>query len=291
MKLIHKLRQTPFLRTNRTALTLVFLATIFLAVLYFFWYWISPISDAYETGRFLFNVCLSIAALRIIVRGKLSFLVGAFWLLCFAVSILYYANFMSRILDEVKHGGIHYYLTYSQEPFDGWDDYHITARKGLFDYDSHGLGWVSWNDNLELKYDTTINKMTVVETSHRVGKEIIFSIEEENPLFYEAFTELDNHAYYLFSSCKQIHVDCQNSIYFLYQCNLDNTYCERLPFMYDGELGGYPAYLISRENISEIDLYIGLYFDVEKETNGVLIYTYGSQPTCHVEDCYTSDMP
>ncbi len=286
MKVIDKPRQNSFLNTNRAALLLVIFATVFLAVLYFFWYWISPISDAFETGKFLFLVCFSMAALRIIIRGKLSILIGTVWFLCFTVSILYYANFISRILDEVKHDGVHYYLTYSQEPFDGWHDYHITARNGLFDYDSHGLGWASWNDDLELKYDTTINKMTVVETNNRIGKEIIFSIEEENPIFYEAFTALDNHVYYLFSSCRQMHVDCQNFVYFLYQCKLDNTYCERLPFMYDGELGGYPAHLISHEDTSEIDVYIGSYFDEENETYGILIYTYGSQPRCYFEGCY-----
>jgi hypothetical protein len=133
--------------------------------------------------------------------------------------------------------------------------------------------------------------MTVVNTEWLHDREIIFAIEEENPLFYEAFVELDSHVYFLFSSCRQMHVDCQNSIYFLYQCNLDNTYCERLPFMYDGELGRYPANLISREDTSEIDVYIGTYFEEENETSGELIYTYGPQPHCHVEDCYIPDTP
>lgn len=193
---------------------------------------------------------------------------------------------MSSILDKVEYNGVQYYLTYSVEPFDGWQDYHITARKGLFQYDSHGLGHVLMSDHLKLKYDPTISKMTVIETEGREGKEIIFSIEERNPLFYEAFEQLDNHAYYLFSSCRQMGVDCQNQFYSLYKCELDNTYCEKLPFMYDGEYGGYPSELISNGSTSEIEVYIEAYL-----AENILIYTYGREPRCYVEDCHILDTP
>lgn len=193
---------------------------------------------------------------------------------------------MSSILDEVKHEGVQYYLTHSVEPFDGWQDYHITARNGLFHYNSHGLGLVMVGDHLKLKYDLTINKMTVVETEGQIGKEIIFSIEQENPLFYEAVEELDNHVYYLFSSCRQMGVGCQNQMYFLYECKLDNTFCEQLPFMYDGEYGGYPTELTSDETTSEIEVYIEAYL-----AENILIYTYGREPRCHVEDCHILETP
>lgn len=280
-----------FLNRNRFLLLLAIFATVFLAILYFFWYWISPLSDAYETGRFLFRVFLSVTAIWIIFRGKLALLIGSVWVLCLAISILYYAIFVSKILDDVEYEGVHYYITYSQEPFDGWQDYHITARKGLFDYDSHGLGHVASGARLKLKYDTTFGKITVIETEWLDSREIIFEIEEKNPLFFEALVDQDSYTYYLFSSCRQMHVDCQNRIYYLYKCNLDNAGCKRLPFMYDGELGGYSANLISREETSEIEVYLGLYFDEEKDTNTGLIYSYGHQPHCYVQDCYIPSIP
>ena len=210
-------------------------------------------------------------------------------ILFFAINILYYKNFMSSILDEVEYDGVQYYLTYSQEPIDGWHDYHITARKGLFHYDSHVLGMVLTGDNLKLNYDTTISKMTVLETEGHFGRELVYSIEEENPLFYEAFVELDNHVYYLFSSCRQMGVDCQNRIYSLYKCELDNTYCKQLPFMYDGKFGGYSSKLIKHEAASEIEIYFEPYFDQEQKE--VLIYSYGREPRCYVEDCHILETP
>lgn len=277
------------MNTNRFAFFLVLTATVLLTILYFFWYWISPISDAFETGRFLFIIYLLVALFCLFIRRKKSYLGYSLVLLLFLINILYYTNFMSSILDEVKHDGVQYYLTYSQEPFDGWHDYHLTARKGLFHYDSHGCGQVLLGDNLKLKYDPTISKMTIIETNNRIGGEIIFSIEEENPLFYEAFEELDNHAYYLFSSCRQLGVDCQNRIYSLYKCKLDNTYCKQLPFMYDGGYGGYPSKLIRHEATSEIEIYFEPYFDQEQKE--VLIYSYGREPRCYVEDCHIPKMP
>jgi hypothetical protein len=209
--------------------------------------------------------------------------------LFFAFSVLYYKNFVSSILDKVEHDGVLYYLTYSQEPIDGYQDYDITARKGLLHYDSHGLGLVLSGDRLKLKYDPTISKMTVVETENRIGKEIIFSIEEENPLFYEAYEELDYHAYYLFSSCRQMGVDCQNRIYYLYKCKLDNTYCEQLPFMYDGKYGGYSSKLIRNEANSEIEVYFEPF--VNREQKEVLTYSYGREPRCYIEDCHILETP
>ena len=289
MKVIDTDRQSPFLNKNRLFLFLVVIATISLTALYFFWYWISPVSDAFETGRFLFTIYLFIVLFWIFIRGKISIFANLLVFLFFVISILYYKNFLSSILDRVEYAGVQYYITYSQEPFDGWQDYHITARKGLFQYNSHGLGMVSVGDDLKLKYDTTINKMTVVETEGLAGGEIIFSIEEENPLFYEAVEELDNYVYYLFSSCRQIGVDCQNRIYFLYKCELDNTYCKQLPFMYDGKFGGYSSKLIKHEAASEMEIYFEPYFD--REQKEVLIYSYGREPRCYVEDCYISKMP
>ena len=279
------------MNTNRFVFFLVVVATVLLIILYFSWYWISPISDAFETGRFLFIIYVVMVSFWIFIRGKKSCLANSLVFLFFLSTVLYYKSFVSSILDEVKHDGTRYYLTYSQEPIDGWQDYHITARKGLFSYNSHGLGLVTAGDHLKLKYDPTISKMTVVETEWRFDREIIFSIEEENPLFYEAFEELDNHVYYLFSSCRQMGVDCQNRIYFLYKCKLDNTYCEQLPFMYDGRYGGYSSKLISHETTSEIEVYIEPYFEEEQGFREVLIYTYGREPRCYVEDCHILGTP
>lgn len=261
-------------------------ATALLTILYVFWYWISPTSDAFETGRFLFVVYLIVAFFWAIVGRKKSYLLTSLVMLFLALNILYYKNFVSSILDKSEHYGIAYYLTYSQEPIDGWEDYHITARKGLFGYSSYALGFVLRGNNLKLKYDPTISKMTVIEAKGRFDREIVFSIDEENPLFYESFAELNNHVYYLFSSCRQIGVDCQNRIYSLYECEFDNTYCEKLPFMYDGTYGGYSSKLISHETVSEIEVYIEPYFEEEQEYKEVLIYSYGTESRCYVKDCH-----
>jgi len=279
------------LNTKRFVWFLIVAATVLLTTLYVFWYWISPISDAFGAGRFLFIIYLLVALFWIIVRVKKSCLVTSLVMLLFVLNILYYKNFISSILDKVEHDRVHYYLTYSQEPIDGWQDYHITARKGLFGYNSYALGPVTAGNHLKLKYDLTISKMTVIETEWRFDREIIFRIDEENPLFYESFAELDHHVYYLFSSCRQMGLDCQNRIYFLYKCKFDNTYCEKLPFMYDGTYGGYPSKLISHETVSEIEVYIEPYFEEEQEFREVLIYSYGAEPRCYVEDCHNLETP
>jgi len=270
---------------NRIIVFFFVITTLLLAVLYFYWYWISPISDAFETGRFLFIIYFLTTLFWVFFREKASLLASLFVYLFFLINIMYYSNFVSSILDEVEYDGVQYYLTYSQEPIDGWHDYHITAREGLFHYNSHGLGLGFTTGNLKLKYDTTIDKMTVIETQiyHR---EIILSIEEDNPLFYEAFVELNNNIYYLFSSCKELGVDCQNRIYSLYKCKFNNTYCEQLPFMYDGKYGGYSSKLIGYETTSEIEIYFEIYFYEEQEFREVLIYSYGAEPRCYIEDCY-----
>ena len=276
-----------WLAPRRFTLLLVATGTVILALLYFFWYWISPLSSGYPVGRFLLILYLLAVFLWVLLRAKSSFLVSIVAIL-FGINILYYVNFASSIVDETKHDGVWYYITYSLEPFDGWQDYDLTARSGLFRYVYHGLLPANQRRNLKLSYDTTIGRMTVIDDDF-YDREIIVSIEEDEPLSYEAFTELGSNVFYLFSRCKQLGVNCQDRIYYLYKCKLDNTYCERLPFMYDGDYGGYSSNLISNEAISEIEVYFEPYFD--QEMKEVLIYSYGSEPRCYVEGCHTIETP
>ena len=287
MKILDFILQVSRLTRGRFILRLVIGATVFLTILYFYWYWISPHSSGYPMGMFLLCLYLLVTLTWLLLRVKLPFLVSIVAIL-FGINIMYYVNFVSSIVDEIGHDGVQYYITYSLEPLDGWQDYDLTARKGLFQYVFHGLIPATLNRNLKLKYNTTIDRMTVIEDDF-YDREIIVSIEEDEPLFYEAFTELGSNVFYLFSRCKKLGVNCQDRIYYLYKCKLDNTYCERLPFMYDGEYGGYSSNLLSNDAISEIEVYFEPYFD--QEMKEVLIYNYGSAPRCYVEGCHTLETP
>jgi hypothetical protein len=287
MKIFDATWQPSRLNRDRFILLLVIGATLLLIILYFFWYWISPLSSGYPAGIFLLSLYLLATFPWMLLRVKLPFLVSTLAIF-FGINIMYYMNFLTSIVDETENDGVQYYITYSLEPLDGWQDYDLTARKGIFQYVFHGLLPATLKRNLKLKYDTTIDRMTVVEDDF-YDREIIVSVEEDEPLSYEAFTELGSNVFYLFSRCKQLGVNCQDRIYYLYKCKLDNTYCERLPFMYDGEYGGYSSNIISNEAISEIEVYFEPYFD--QEMKEVLIYSYGSEPRCYVEGCHTIETP
>jgi hypothetical protein len=288
MRVFDRNRQAPRLNMDRFILLLVVAGTLLLALLNFFWYWISPLSSGYPAGRFLLILYLLATFVWVLLRAKLPFLVSIVAIL-FGINILYYVNFASSIVDETKHDGVWYYITYSLEPFDGWQDYDLTARSGLFRYVFHGLVPATQRSNLKLKYDATIGRMTVIESDKLYDRKTIISIEGDEPLFYEAFAELSSYGYYLFSRCKQLGINCQDRIYFLYRCKLDNTYCERLPFMYDGEYGGYSSNLLINEATSEIEIYFEPYVDQEQKE--VLIYSYGREPRCYVEGCHIPETP
>ncbi len=58
--------------------------------------------------------------------------------------------------------------------------------------------------------------------------------------------------------------------------------------MYNGEYSGYPATLVGHETTSEIDVYLDPHLDEDRE---VLIYSYGREPHCYVENCYIQNKP
>jgi hypothetical protein len=55
MKAIDDAPQRPKLKRNRIIVFLVVTATVLVTVLYIFWYWISPVSAAFEIGSIFFS--------------------------------------------------------------------------------------------------------------------------------------------------------------------------------------------------------------------------------------------
>jgi hypothetical protein len=103
---------------------------------------------------------------------------------------------------------------------------------------------------------------------------------------YEEYsrTQFGNHLYYVSEGCNtwanDYHDSCGTYIYSLYECNLNNISCNRLPFQYIGE-DGYSNLQVD-DSAKEINFYLEPY---PYNDPGILIYTYSSHPRCYVNGC------
>jgi len=71
-------------------------------------------------------------------------------------------------------------------------------------------------------------------------------------------------------------------IYSLYRCTISFIDCQKLPFHYIDSGGSFTFDV--NENTNELELH-----HWRSDTNVILIYSYGKEPKCHVEQCSTPD--
>ena len=108
-------------------------------------------------------------------------------------------------------------------------------------------------------------------------------------LNYDDPVQLGNYFYYL---ADYSNLEPRSRTYLLYQCNLDNTGCFRLPFEYlEIEVENSTEFDIieaeADESKNEIKVIFKKDFDIStmKFAEEVHIFTYGEHPRCYVEGC------
>ncbi len=192
-------------------------------------------------------------------------------------------DYMPDVYKTVTFNGATYYITWNDEP--EHEDYvQLTKRRGVFDYETYVL---MYKRSPEMKF-------LIDEKAKEVSVVIVYSNElsytdSTPPRFYEegSSVQSSNHRYYASSKyVKDISCyggfTCQVLTYTLYECELDNTGCRLLPFEYTTGDGGGDSTLEVNEATNEINFYLGMGEYPFKKT---LIYTYGSNPQCHIDGC------
>ena len=143
------------------------------------------------------------------------------------------------------------------------------------------LGEVGIHSDDHFIPDVSNNDLNVVN-----GENDLIYTYGEHSRSYEGYskTKLGNHLYYVSDECNtwgnSYHDVCETSIYFLYECNLNNTGCSQMPFQYIGNA----FYIEMKPN--ELTNEINIYFDIGTYPGTTtLIYTYGPHPRCYVNGC------
>ena len=126
------------------------------------------------------------------------------------------------------------------------------------------------------------NEINVMYTFGDGTSKLIYTYGTPNRDYDGEPVQLGNHLYYL---AYYRNSESNNRTYMLFQCNLDNKGCVRLPFEYQG----FGRYTEVKVDESTNELRLVFYSDVDnvslKHIDETLIFTYGEHPTCHVEGC------
>ncbi len=267
------------------------LSILGLLIVYLWWFWVHPISklswdintDAYLFGFVLIFLYLIVLLLCNLVRkiallGKM--LNGVAWIVLF-INILYIVLYIPQIVDIAIYNKTIYQIVVSHpfpEPMSS--DYGITKWWGLLNYSENGLGIGTPTGHLQFFYDKTINKVNVLDVFLN-SKVLVYTDDENNPLFYEMNTEFDGYRYYLAYQCKKWNTDCDTLIYSVYKCEMNNTKCSPLPFHYITD------YVFDMSVEQEGSVHItAVYFNIDHYLgNRTLIFTDGDNPHCYIKSC------
>jgi hypothetical protein len=199
---------------------------------------------------------------------------------------------LPTILDKEVLNDNTYYLTGELEAFD------IHAYHRLFKCDNrhfHCEATPFWEDAgvtfkpLHLMIDKTHNNEVNVTYAGADGITRLIYTNNTPNLNYDDPVQLGNQFYYLVYFHNP---EPRSSTYMLYQCNLDNTGCFRLPFEYLViKVENYTGYdsieAEANESTNEIKVIFKKDFDIStmKFAEETLIFTYNGQSHCYVEDC------
>jgi hypothetical protein len=196
---------------------------------------------------------------------------------------------MPDILDTANINGIKYYLVAEPEALD------IHVYYSLYKCTSFGFkcsptsfywGPTTGDIDLHLMQDeNNPNEIYVLKTHYSNDASDLMYSDGTQSIYYDyaSSSQVGNHLYYLAYIRVPNTIYREHSrIYKLYQCNLDNTNCIRLPFEYQS-MGTYTT-IDTNETTGEIKIFIDSV--VKQDT---LIYTYGENPHCYVDGCIITD--
>ena len=267
-----------------------YLTFAILVFLYIWWFRLNPIVSGpgeQAAPPLIFGLILLSTYGFIIGMLKLSqnhlfikalfLLMAIFFLAVNAVLVLFY---LPRLQASAHFGKTTYYIT-SNLPFLECCGYHqFTEWQGFLRYESSFFGYNV--PQLKFIYDEKMNEVSLVDVSE--GSEQLYMTLGEHSLSYAGYAQLDTHLYYISTVCNLDEERlCGTWTYILYQCELDNTLCTRLPIEYTGD--DRSVNLKTNGVTEEIEFYLESYFSDARE----LIFTYGEHPRCFVEGCSIVD--
>jgi hypothetical protein len=137
---------------------------------------------------------------------------------------------------------------------------------------SHYVGGSEYWGEAEFYVDEFTDEAYLFENRGDLWSALVFSTNEAlNDNNYIDDVNLDNHDYYLIQYEKE-----GNHFYQIYQCVSEiNSACKMLPFLYQSKSNLEEPNLLSKERLGEVRLMIG----------NQNIFTYGTQPECHIDGC------
>lgn len=191
----------------------------------------------------------------------------------FFLNVLYFVLFYPTTLDIASLGSFKYYAV---SELDG--DIHsfnvfYRCRKWSFECDRL-YSTIGYGDT-KIIVDNQMNEVSLYENS------TLQYTDAPHPRYYQGYDVLlNNYRYVLGWTCDKVNpIDCDDVVYVPYQCELDFTVCIPLPIQYVDYYDNYYLTLIANEAMGEINLI------EDYEDESVLIFTYGSNSRCYVDNC------
>ena len=189
------------------------------------------------------------------------------------LNILFFSLFYPTVRDTAFFQGNRYHIV--NETNDDFHSYQAFYKCTLFGFYCKRLyGSIGYGD-AKIIVDNRQNEISLFEKSglsYTYGNQVRYYVGY--PL------KANDQIYELGWHCNQASpLDCDKVDYFLYQCNLDYTECKPLPVKYTSYSEDNSLELEEIAETGEI-----LLFDNFDESP-TLIFSYGEQPRCYVEDC------
>ncbi len=264
-----------------------------LVVIYLWWfrldpYWfpLSPPGGASEEilGIILFIFYVIFSALVKLAKKHATvraLLLGP-TILFLLLNAIYIFSYLPSIKTTATYNGVTYYITENNEFMGTWHPWYFQfiKWKNIFDFGVYNLGYDGWDSQYIITYDNKNNAANIVDQS---TNKLVYAWSQPFRSC-DASAEFGNKIYYLAEDCIAWNTnyadECNIAELTFYQCNLDNTSCELLPFHYAGKYM-FDASLVPEKTTNEINLYL----DIQGNGTPTLIYTYGEHPRCYVEGC------
>ena len=189
---------------------------------------------------------------------------------------------LPRVLDKTELSNTTYYLTGELEVLDVHAFhrlYKCNNSSFLCEQTPFYAGEGSSFLPLHLMIDKTTNpdEINVTRTSYDGESTFLEYTYGTHPRYYDYPVQLNDHLYYLAHYRYTVYRP-ESTTFVFYECKLDNTSCKKLPVQYEG-FGIFRDTTIN-ETTGEISVFID--DEVGQDT---LIFTWGENPQCYVQDC------
>lgn len=182
-----------------------------------------------------------------------------------------------EILDSAKLGNRHYFVTVQGniEPTTTYTVYRCNTNDLKCERIFTQINGASIF-NMSFVVDESMNEIHVlyrgsmIYTDGEHPRRVLASEEYKGFIYNVGILPVDVYPIYGSSS--------EQYTYSLYRCNTFYKECQKLPFSYS-DTGG-DIWLLVNEDTNELEMY-----NWQSGTQDVLIFTYGVEPKCHVEQC------